>query len=268
MLSHIDNSGIVRALGCKPTPFALKLLMGSSPSSEPLIPQSEWREFDYSLIHPLIVKDQGQTSACQTHMDASVTEGTRWVAGQPHVALSAWWPYGMLTGGQDVGSSVGEGVHLISTKGLPPEADGDYGNFDPRTFTPEMAADALRFRTDRSEVVTDELTLMSHLQRGRYCGIAIPVGNDFSNLDDEGVAPLDYRITCNHAVALAPAAKRLKDRTWAVKLMNSWSPQWGLQGYAWIRLTDLFSTRYVESFASRSVRMDPKFPDLIPDITG
>lgn len=262
VLTHIDCLGVPRQLGCKRTPPVVQTMLGYAPVVEDLIPESEWEEFN-EFPDEVKRKDQGTSGACNGHEIATTCELTRYASNQLYIALSAWFIYGNLVGpgGPDVGSSIGEGRVLIGNKGICPEVDLPYGKFDPDHFTKESYDDALRYVTYSSEMVTSELALMSHIQRRRACGVAIPVGDKFDQLDNDGIAVLDFYRACNHAVTVGFGAKRGSDGLWLILMTNSWSEAWGLKGQCWLRLAGLSRTRYFEAYVNLGLITDPQATD-------
>jgi len=231
---HIDSLGIVRPLGLVEIKPTSELPRGMF--STPLIPESEWQEFDLTSdpSYPLVVKDQNGYGACNGHATATSMELSRWLHGQPHVPLSGWFPYAILCGGLDTGSTISEALSLIQKTGLAPETQVAYGTINPTKLTREAYDIATNYRCEIGIPLATWEEIMSAVQ-SRMCAVnlSVHVPRLFRwNLDGEGVVPA-YRGGGNHAISAGHGAKKLKNGEWAIKWQNSWTNQWGDHGYAW-----------------------------------
>jgi C1A family cysteine protease len=231
---HKDSNGQYRPLGLVPP------LLGSvMPVGEfliPTIPESEWQEFDLTTEpgYPLVIKDQNGKGACNGHATAEAMELSRWLHGQPHVPLSGWFPYAILCGGWDRGSTISEALSLIQKTGLAPETQVAYGTINPTKLSKEAYDVATNFKAEVGIALDTWEQIMSAVQlRMGGIDISIKVPNLSSwDLDSEGVVPVASGMG-NHAICAGHGAKKLKDGRWAIKWQNSWTDQWGNKGYAW-----------------------------------
>ena len=251
-----DHCGARRVLGSIPSRPALKALVGAW--DRELIPQAEWTEFD-EWPNSVKVKDQGNFGACNGHATASGGELVRYVAGMPHVDLSAWGVYAVLCNGFDRGSSIMDAFALIKDRGVPPDSTVPYGTINPRKIAASAWEQAKRFRMELGVRVTAQQQIMTAVQRREPLNLSICVGAGFDDLDAEGIARLGTG-TDNHAVTIYGGAKRAKNGRWIVKMLNSWSPRWGLKGFCWLYLDSLARSRYFECYGLSSFVLDPTAP--------
>jgi C1A family cysteine protease len=224
----------------------------------PIVPEDQWVEFDLTAdpTYPLKIKDQDSRGACNGHATAESMELARWLHGQPHCPLSGWFPYAILCGGWDRGSSIGEALGLIEKTGLAPEADVDYGIINPRRLTQQAYTDALNFKCEVGVALETWEQIMSAVQlKLGGVNLSIRVGLNF-NLDSEGVVNAS-RGAGNHAICTGHGAKKLKSGQWAIKWQNSWTTKWGQNGYAWLTSDHWNNQSYREAWVIRTPVENP-----------
>ena len=248
---HIDTTGHIRPLGNHPTPEGRKIKR--KVGALDLLPESEWVEFDEPDSGPVL--DQNGYGACNGFAATDSLIDARYVAGLPYVALSPWYVYGTLCGGWDTGSTIDDALRHLRDVGTCQDSLVPYGTINPKRFTSEAHADAGRFRIEVGGLLDDEANrfaaIMTCVQRRKPCNFSVHAGMSFGSLDADGCPPA-WPGMANHAVRTARGAKRCKDGQWAFKMKNSWSSQWGLSGYCWIKAANLtrqagFSAYYVEA---------------------
>lgn len=257
-LPHVvDHKGVRRA--CGHVPSRRLPMSGFAPPMAPadLIPPADYEEFELPMPSGVMIKDQGQVGACNTHSETLNLQLVDVAAGRPNVALSAWAPYGWLTNGHDIGSSPVEGLDLLQTRGTPPDAAVAHGNYFPQTYGPQILTEAARFRCEKGVQITTDDELATAIQRLSPVTIAIPVGDAFSDLDAEGVAPLAAGY-CNHAVSAVLGMKRAKNGQWIFKVANSWGVGWGLDGFFWLYLAGTTRRAGFEAVMFQSGTDDPQ----------
>ena len=263
---HTDTLGKLRPLGLVPPLSSSVLPVGNF--SVPLVPERDWQEFDLTTDpgYPLAIKDQNGRGACNGHATAEAMELARWIHGQPYVPLSGWFPYAILCGGWDRGSSIGEALTLILTKGLAPESTVDYGIINPTRLSPTAYAQALNFTCEVGTPLDTWEQIMSAVQlKLGGVNLSIRVGGRF-DLDSEGVVSLS-RGTGNHAICAGHGAKRLRNGEWAIKWQNSWTHTWGDHGFAWYTQQHWDLQNYREAWVIRTPKENPTNP-ADPPIAG
>lgn len=232
---HEDGSGQIRRLGTIPPPEG-KRLMGVS--DLPLLPEKEWREFDYrKQANPIKIKNQGSHGACVGHATASALEWSRWIVGTTHIDLSAWYLYAILCRGIDRGASISEALDLAQEGTCPDEAV-EHGTINPNKLSPEAHAAAPKYRIELGSATPTFEHMMSETQRGRFGNFSIGVGNRFNNLDKDGVPPSTSNL--NHSVMYGLAAFRDSNGEWLIGCQNSWDYSWGMNGFFNIRKSNIY----------------------------
>ena len=256
LTSVVDLSGVTRMLGNLPSPPHERAMMALSLGSNPRLPESEWVEFD-EWPDMVKIKDQGSHGACNGHAAALSLELARFAAGYPHTPLSAWWVYGNLTGGWDVGSNPMDALKLLTDTGCAPESDVPWGVFNPRKFSDQAKADAPRFKCELSGVITDPDELMTAVQLRRPVNGTVHASGAFTRLDGDG-CPGGLSGGDNHAITLAFGAKKTTKHGWMIKLANSWTTDYGLKGFCWVPLSTTCRNRGCEYYAVAAAACDPE----------
>ena len=165
-------------MGCEPVTVGEQLII-------PLVPPNDWEEFDVrrNPNYPIQVKDQDGKGACNGHATATAMELARYFNGQPHVALSGWFPYALLCNGVDRGSSIGEALGVVTKRGLSPESDVPYGIIHPQKLTSEAHSSAQHYKCVVGMRIQTWDQLMSAVQlRMGGINLSIKVGKEQERL--------------------------------------------------------------------------------------
>lgn len=256
-LTLFDDGQVVRKLGFLPSdPARMRARPSWTEAGNPIVPESQWEAFDF-WPEEVLIKNQGQFGACNGHATASELEIARWIAGHDHVPLSAWWVYGNLTGGRDIGSNPMEALALITSTGCAPESEMPWGKFNPRNFSAQATADAPRFKAELGSAITTPAEMMSAVQLRRPMDVTVCVGRQFNNLDAYGVAPAN-RGTDDHAVMMFGGAKQTSSGAWLLKIANSWDVTWGDKGFFWEPLSYFFRNNGYEYNTVSAATDDPQ----------
>lgn len=253
-------TGVKRVLNLRPRPASLRMRARRTLAA---IPEKDWIEFSYEGM-PVKVKDQGQFGACNGHAAATSHEIARWIAGLTHVDLSAWFVYAILCNGRDVGSSIAEALDLLRREGTCPESDVPWGTINPGRLSQQAHQHANRFRIEIGGSLRSFAEMMSATQQGRPGNFSI-CADSFGRLDASG-CPGYSRGPCNHAVTYGLGAKKDRDGKWMILCQNSWTPQWGLNGYFYIKDYHVDGAPYFDAYEVVAVENDPEDPDAPPAV--
>lgn len=220
-----------RGMGNRPPSISLKL-----GSSEPLpdIPESEWQEFDYTNDpkFPVKIKDQGQSNGCNGHAAATSLEAARWIAGLPHLDLSAWYIYANLCRGWDTGSGIADALQFLQNKGVCNTSYVLYGTINPSQIKPVATTEAAKHRIEIGHTLTSFKDLCISAQLRQPFNFSISVNTGFNSLDKNG-CPSNISGSHNHAVMGGLGMKKVGGQ-WFILWQNSWGNRWGLNGRAWL----------------------------------
>lgn len=256
-------TGEVRVLGTMPTEKGLLMAapLWSQETATPLIPEAEWPNYAFDIDPaPLAIKDQDSKGACNGHAAALTLEMARWAVGHEHVGLSAWFIYAILCNGRDVGSNIGEALKLLEETGTSTEATMPYGEINPARIPAAAKAEAPRFKITTGQRIEtfDEMVTACILREPM--NFSLRVGNNFNDLDSEG-APGVGRGPGNHAVTCYGGLKMSKKWGVMLKMWNSWSQRWGVNGKCWIARAHVESASWFECYRVVLPSQDPDKPD-------
>lgn len=254
--SVLDANGVERFLGHFPSDRALVSAIPTwKEAGNELIPESEWEEFD-EWPEGVKIKDQNGKGACNGHAAALTLELERYAAGETHVPLSAWFVYAILCGGVDRGSNIMDALTLLSAQGTCPETLVKYATINPQSLSAEAHQSAANYKIELGTRCQTYQEIGTAIQRRRPLNASICVGNRFNSLDADGVPGWSEGMG-NHAITLAFGMKKSARWGWLVKMANSWSTQWGLNGFCWLPLTRLPESGYFECYEVRAVTDTP-----------
>lgn len=211
--------------------------------------------------HNVPILDQAQCGSCTAHSHTAAMLKARDLAGMTLELLSADTLYAQIDNDQDQGSDPADAITAIST----PNGGGICllsdvpDNFILWNAVPDSAKqNALRFRI--SPAAAYRMTTLAELVTADSLGFAttltVNVGNDFNNLDSDGVVPFAGG-QANHCVSGGESFKRLVDGTPAYRFRNSWRTSWGQNGCAWLTEQHINRQPNVELFAIMWVLEDP-----------
>lgn len=253
-----DNLGHMRPLGFLPgDPRRMNAVPPMADAD--LIPEADWVEYD-EWPAEVEIKDQDGRGACNGHAAATGAEMLRWLAGMTYAPLSAWYIYAILCRGVDRGSMILDALDLLMKDGVAPESEVAYGIINPAKLTAKAHERATFNRVELGERLGSYEQLGSAIQRRQPINLAVCVGNQFNNLNGDGVPGLG-RGYCNHAVFVGSGMKRAKDGSWLGKMANSWTTAWGLSGFCWLPLKYVPTAAAFEAYTLRAG------VDILGDVT-
>lgn len=266
----IHEGGAWRVLAALPGRMAYAGIQ-SWDASKPLVPREQWPEFSFKAFTSPVL-DQGETSSCVGHASAAAFRRAWCISGQEDHAFNPFWIYGLINGGRDQGAIVGDAVDAMTKYGVAydgPVADGDLPHqlYFPQQLQamPATLAKAKRFRVVecwhlRGPRIFDQIG--SALALGYVCVSGILVGQNFGQLDAEGVAPLPDTVLGGHALHHL-GLKQTRAGAWVIETQNSWSQEWGLSGYCYLQ-QGAWSGGMSDAFAILADSVDPQ-DTLWPD---
>lgn len=217
-----------RALGHNPTANRRFVSLGKVPD----IPESEWREFDYrdDPGFKVKVKDQGQYGACNGHAAATSLEIARYIAGLPHVDLSAWMIYADLCQGIDRGSNIQDALTLLKSMGTCRDALVPHGTINPQMLSPESERDRSNYIIEIGYEITCFREMCCAVQARQVLNHSIPVNGNYNTLDKYD-RPQNHAGADNHAICSGVYMRKLPTNEWVIGSPGSWSTRWGKNGY-------------------------------------
>jgi hypothetical protein len=227
VLPHHHDGEQWRALGC----LAPKPDRGGLPRFAdhfPVIKRSEWRPINYAGFS-IPIMNQGQHGSCVGHGAAGAHWKARLMAGFTNERFSPCFVYALGNGGRDAGMIISDSLDILMRDGNCLEEEVPEGRIWRNQVPQQAYTTAKRFRVAAAYHLGSFDEIVTALLLGYLPVYGVYVGADFSNLDQEGVAPAYPGVTGNHCM-FGDGLSRLSDGTWAIEDINSWGEQWGLQG--------------------------------------
>ena len=249
--------GVYRVLACIPETEESKARFPKfgAFNAAPLDP-STWREIDFSWYNPPVL-DQGMTSSCVGHCAADGMHMSYLQSGRQLVQFSPFFTYGLINGGRDAGAMISDALMALKQYGICPKDDLPPGVMFQNQFPQKAFDNAKRFKLSQAYQCPNFETICAAISVGFPVSLGIFVGNNFSNVDANGVCPLPSGQGGGGHCILGCGIKKSAQYGWLIKIMNSWGPRFGNKGYAYIHKGH-FSRMQPDAFAFQSVIDDPQ----------
>ena len=248
--------GIYRVLACVPETEETKAKFPKfgAFNAAPLDP-STWREIDLAWHNPPVL-DQGMTSSCVGHGSADGMHMCYMQSGKKFVQFSPFFTYGLINGGRDAGGMISDALTALQQYGICPKEDLSPGVMFQNQFPQKAFDNAKRFKLVQAYHCPDFETICAAISVGFVCPLGIWVGNNFSQVDSDGVCPVPAGGGGGHCI-LGCGLKKSTKYGWLIKIMNSWGSNFGNKGYAYIHKGH-FQKMQPDAFAMQSVTDDPQ----------
>ncbi len=263
-LPMIHQAGEYRVLGCLP-PYE-RCGLPEFGDAQAVLQPAQWKEICLpSLFQTIPVEDQGKTSSCVGHATASALTFAWLQAGGKYHHFSPTYVYGLINGGRDAGAVISDAMTVLKNYGDAESSLVPEGMIFRQQFPAEAFANAKRFRAVEVLQCRTFADICTALSLGFPVVTGILVGQNFGNLDAEGVAPLPDTVLGGHALPLLGLKYSQRRGAWLPLIKNSWSERWGVQidtpggkqgGYAYLTEAHWNGIR-MDSWAIPAVFTDP-----------
>lgn len=260
MMMTVTIDGREYHLGCHPRllhPGAIYPVLGSElgRSEIRLIPREEWAEIDFSHLVPAVL-DQDGTNACNAFAAVQTLHVLRSEAGLPFVRLSPGNLYGRINGGVDGGSYLSDAIKALEKDGVCTAATVPEMEWRQRRWASGWKDEAKKFRILEAWDCPSFEHLASALLLGFPVNLGILVGWNFRVQADGWLA--DYRGGGGgHAMCGVGLLYHRERKTWGIKVVNSWGPQWGQNGFAVVPESYFRTSAFADGWAVRGI-VDPQ----------
>jgi hypothetical protein len=229
-------------------------------AAPPVRPSSEIPDF-VAWPPSVALKYQGSIGACNGHAAATGLEFARIMQGMTHVPLSAWWVYGMLVRGRDVGSNIMDALALCEDVGVATEASVRYGDYSGR-YPTTARDDAARYRVDVGFALGQDWgAILTAVAMLRPINLSVCANQGWlvnnGSLDAYGCPPVG-RGPANHAVLVGGGIKTLPNGERAILMTNSWDEGWGIRGRCWLTRAHIESATWCEAYTIGAAASDPQ----------
>lgn len=256
-LPSVYFDGCYRVLGCLPSD---KTMFAKFFQVQSILPSSQWQEIDLQFYN-IPVLDQNASSSCVGHAGAVITEYVRAQAGLPFTQLSPWFLYSQIDGGRDAGASISTALQSLQTVGISPDTDVPHGTILKQQITQQAYVDAKNYMAVNAYHCETFEEICTSITLGWPVSIGLYVGNNFSQVDSEGVAPLPNGGGGGHNV-VGMGLKKSSRYGWLVKIQNSWGVRFAKQGFAYLQKASL---QYMnpDAFTLQSVLSNSDNPPVV-----
>ena len=253
--------GYYRVLSYKPSPQNDLPLFGDSFMGAAPLPL---RDIDLSWESHRIL-NQKNTSSCVAHATTTGMEILYKQRQNVEKNFNPFFMYALINGGADDGAYISDAMDAAMKYGI-----CEIGSFPSdkvyykNSLTKTAYDNAARFKLDQAYRCTSFDQICQAINLGFVVNIGIYVGNNFANVDSEGIAPLLRTSVGGHSM-LACGLKYHSKYGWLVKVQNSWGVNFGINGYCYLR-KEAFGGRDLDCFAFQGVLDDPKDPNTADDV--
>lgn len=256
-LPAIQFDGLYRVLGCLPetNESRSRFPVFGSQMAAPLDP-SQWQEIDLEW-YAAPTLDQKMTSACVSFCCTSGMHMAYLQSGRPLVEFHPFFVYGLINGGRDAGAMISDGLMALKNYGICQKDEMPPNVMFQQQFPKQAFENAKRFRLGQAYQCPTFESICSAISLGFMCPLGIFVGNNFSQVDAQGVAPLPAGNGGGGHCILGMGLKKSTRFGWLIKIKNSWGSKYGINGYAYIHKGH-FQRMQPDAFAIQSVIDDPQ----------
>lgn len=261
--SHFDGID-ERFLGALPPRIQNGKVLYNAPrleSAVELIPRSKWVEFKNTL-KSIPILDQNGHGSCVGHASASAVMKCRAKQGMTFQLLSPCFVYALGNGGRDAGMVISDAADILRQYGICLESEFPEGNIY-KSQIPDQAYETAKSRFLALDIYQcnsfDEIG--TALQLGWDVVYGITVGSQFDNLDRDGV-PGFGGARGGHALADAESMIIGSKGNWLIPTRNSWTRKWGLDGFCNLSEDHFSRSGYIDAYAIRVMKTDPKETDI------
>jgi hypothetical protein len=234
----VTPDGVERKLGfnpdqrAKPVAFATKIKAIEVPD----FPDSEIVPFDLgeSNSFQVDILDQSTYGACTGFSIAALIRRAVWQSGYGLFKFSPWYPYSKAANGVDQGAYLDQVVDIVTKSGICEDKYVPYGTIDPRKLTSAANADAANWKIETTVAIPETWKQIRDCVNARWAIYhSLHADSGFNTVNRDGV-PQNRRGPHNHAVWSGLGLKRSSRYGDMIKMQNSWSKKWGVNGCAWL----------------------------------
>lgn len=218
------------------------------------VAQDQWQERDW---RPLVDKvlDLKQTAASVPFAARQAFNIAFQLNGrsQETFDFDPLFVYGLVNNGVDGGAVISDVLDAMTQTGICVVGDIPAGSMFKTEFPQSAYDSAKRFRIAKALKLNSFEEICSAISSGWQSVFSLMIGQNFADVDDEGVSPPADVIRGNHGLCDA-GLTRINSGQWAVRALNSWTKSFGVDGYC--LLTAQSFGQVVDAFAIQVVTPD------------
>jgi hypothetical protein len=217
--------------------------------THPVLQSGQWRERDLSFVNSPL-RNQQQNGSCTGHAGVTAFDTACRQVGWVPPLLSCTFPYAQVNGGQDKGASVSSILAVLQQLGTCLDSECGTDQIFKQQIPQSAYTTAKSFMAEPTGangafLVRSFEEICSALTLGFPVAFGIRIGQNFNQLSQDGICPPPNMVIGGHALC-AVGLKRYRN-TWIIKFQNSWGPQWGMNGFAY--LTQASFDQMVDAYA-------------------
>lgn len=255
-LPSVKFDGVYRVLACLPeTPDSLLGFPRFGTEMHHKLTAAQLQEIDLEWYNAPIL-DQGMTSSCVGHGTCSGMEICYMQSGRTLVPFSPFFIYGLVNGGRDAGAQISDALRALMQYGVCRNSDIPAGAMFQNQFPTTAFEVAKGFKLIQAYHCQTFEDICAAISLGFVCPLGLYVGQNFPNLDSEGVAPLPAGGGGGHCV-LGMGLKKSAKYGWLIKIQNSWGSRFGKNGHCYLQKGH-FNMMNPDAFAVQSIIDSPQ----------
>lgn len=243
-MKPVTIDGVERYLGCLPRQTAI----GQHFRVMPSLPRQEWVEVDLSTLVDEIL-DQDGIGACVAYATVQAIHLQRKVQGLKPIRLSPGHLYGLINRGVDEGALISDAMLAVRQYGVCTVNTIPEREWRQRKWPENWQQEAKKYRVLEVRDCPTFDKIVNALVQGFVVVYGIAIGSNFVP-NDKGIIPSRRGFLGGHAL-LACGLKQFGTK-WYVLTLNSWGPNWGLNGFCYVP-ESYFDGTFNDGFAVRSV---------------
>lgn len=247
----VSPAGVTHSLGLLPDPNPPRLTtlaqtqeMFSRPELIDLVESDIYQRSAGGMAHfdSSWTKNQNGWGKCASSAATYAVEKARYRGHQKRIELSDDYLYSLVNGGRDQGSTLGENLRAITSKGIATRKSVKEGQIYRSKYNNASAdKEALRFRAHEGYATPSEQEVVTALLSGKPVVIAIHVGRNWHNFDRNGVLIGD-RGPGNHSEHLDHVRYNREKGRFEFREHSSHGTSQGDGGFFWVTWEQHLST--------------------------
>lgn len=228
-LPALWHGSVLRVLGVLPGDPKRRRALPKISTVVPDLPKSEWFATNRrpAFDRPRFVLNQQSHGSCCGFGSVGGLMKARAIKGQTYQRLSGAFVYSKINGGQDSGAVIHDSLDALTQFGTCLESEAAWDAIYPNRIPASASTTAQRFKAAKAYVADTWSQFLTGLMFGYVAVNAVMVGNNFTNLDADGIVGFDAG-PGNHCVHQYDVIKTARD--WASWGDNSWGTSFGQAG--------------------------------------
>jgi len=200
--------------------------------------------------------NQGEQRSCVAMVMASLKEVQEWRETKVHNHFSPAFIYNLIRGEPDGYCDLGEGLRTLQVTGICLENSMPYRPEDYKKKPSQSAKnEAKRFKISHYFTINKNL---QEVKQNLQNFVPVVAGLDLATMNEPPWN--DPATNKSHAMLIIG----YDDERRALKLLNSWGPNWGEKGFGWIPY-DKFETVFTELYVAIDAPTPPEEKPVVPE---